>query len=47
MSLYEYLCAMPEQMKLDLIGCIVLLFSAKMALKAYLEGRRNEWQNTK
>lgn len=46
MSLFDYLCAMPHDLQLKLISCVVLLFSAKMAIKAYLADRRNACQDT-
>lgn len=46
MSLFDYLCAMPHDLQLKLIGCVVLLCSAKMAIKAYLEDRRNNVNST-
>ena len=41
MSLFDYLCAMPHDLQLSFIGCVVLLFSAWIAIKAYLADRRN------
>lgn len=46
MSLCEYLCAMPPELVYRLIGCAVLCFSAWIAIKAYLEDRRNNVNST-